>query len=179
MPAFARTVALLLGLAGAHAFTLSAAPVRPFTRPHASKIGASVTLATYSTHNAVPNPRMLNLRGGGLVASASKVLAAVPAPVLLGVCIILEIVATTCMKYAAIGPRLWYAGVAAGYVLCFTLFPVVLRTMPLSIAYAAWSGAGTATAMLIGAVLFNEALTLKKLVWTALIVAGVVGLNFC
>ena len=74
--------------------------------------------------------------------------------------------------------QLWYIGVFAGYAACFTLFPIALKTLPLSIAYATWSGVGTAASVLIGAALFSEKLTAVKAVWIGLIVAGVVGLNF-
>ena len=89
------------------------------------------------------------------------------------------LVATTCMKYVALyGARWMWGGVIAGYLLCFSIFPIVLRSMPMSVAYALWSGIGTASSALIGAALFAEPLTRPKLLWTAMIVAGVCGLNF-
>ena len=89
----------------------------------------------------------------------------------------LVLIATTCMKLAATGPRLYYVGVVLGYVICFTLFPIALRSIPLSIAYTVWSGAGTAASVAIGALLFAEKLTLAKLFWIGVIVTGVIGLN--
>lgn len=63
-----------------------------------------------------------------------------PPMVVLGLTIILEVFATTCMKMAASGPRFWYLGIFAGYTACFSIFPIALRTIPLSVAYATWSG---------------------------------------
>ena len=80
-----------------------------------------------------------------------SVLGNAPAPLILAITIALEVVATTCMKFAANGPKAWYIGVGLGYTLCFSLFPLALRTMPLSVAYATWSGVGTAASCFIGA----------------------------
>ena len=99
-----------------------------------------------------------------------------PATLVLAVTIAFEVLATTCMKLAATRPA-YYAGVFLGYGLCFTLFPIALRKLPLSMAYATWSGVGTAAATVIGAALFSEKLTLLKFVSIGLIIAGVMGLN--
>lgn len=53
------------------------------------------------------------------------------ASLLLALTIVLEVVATTCMKMT-MKSNLWYVGVAVGYGLCFTVFPLVLRRMPLA-----------------------------------------------
>ena len=111
-----------------------------------------------------------------MAASLAK-LGAVPAPMVLAASIAFEIVATTCMKFAANGSRLWYLGVGLGYALCFSIFPIALRTIPLSIAYATWSGVGTAASVALGALLFAEKLTPLKVLWISLIILGVVGLN--
>ena len=123
-------------------------------------------------------PTYMMLRGGGsLLAAIIAAAEAVPAGVILAVTIFLEVFATVCMKMASSGSAWWYAGVGAGYTMCFSLFPLALKRMPLSIAYATWSGAGTAASVLIGRALFGEQLTWMKVVWIALIIAGVVGLN--
>ena len=96
---------------------------------------------------------------------------------LLATSIALEIIATTCMKMASTGSKLWYIGITVGYVLCFAIFPLALRSIPLSVAYATWSGVGTAASVVIGAALFAEKITSGKLLCIALIVAGVVGIN--
>ena len=61
-----------------------------------------------------------------------------------------------------------------GYVACFSLFTHVLKVIPLGVAYAIWSGIGTALTALIGAALFGEALSTQKVGALAVIVAGVV-----
>ncbi len=118
----------------------------------------------------VSSPSLM-LRGG------ANFITGLPAHILLAATILLEILATTSMKLAATRSPLWYAGVFIGYVLCFSIFPIALRTLPLGIAYATWSGVGTAASVAIGAVLFAEKLTPLKLFCLVAIILGVVGLN--
>ena len=92
---------------------------------------------------------------------------------LLALTIALEVFATTSMKLASTRP-IWHFGTVVGYGSCFSIFPLVLRKMPLGVAYAIWSGAGTALTALIGAALFGEALSTQKVGALAVIVAGVV-----
>ena len=54
---------------------------------------------------------------------------------------------------------------------------LALRRLELSIAYAIWSGAGTALTVMIGIAYFREPLTAVKLASIALVVIGVVGLS--
>lgn len=63
------------------------------------------------------------------------------------------------------------------YGLSFTLLTMVLKRMDVSIAYAIWSGLGTALIAIIGSIYFNEPMTLVKLVSLGLVIIGVFGLN--
>jgi small multidrug resistance pump len=54
---------------------------------------------------------------------------------------------------------------------------MVLKRMDVSIAYAIWSGLGTALIAIIGSIYFNESMTLVKLVSLGLVIIGVLGLN--
>ena len=63
------------------------------------------------------------------------------------------------------------------YGLSFTLLTMVLKRMDVSIAYAIWSGLGTALIAIIGSVYFNEPMTLVKLASLVLVIIGVFGLN--
>ena len=92
---------------------------------------------------------------------------------LLALTIALEVFATTSMKLASTRP-IWHLGTVVGYGSCFSIFPLVLRKMPLGVAYAIWSGVGTAMTALIGAAMFGEALSTQKVGALAVIVAGVV-----
>ncbi len=57
------------------------------------------------------------------------------------------------------------------------LLALAVRTLPLGTAYAVWTGIGTAGAVLLGIVLFQEPATLARLFFVGLIVAGIVGLK--
>jgi len=92
---------------------------------------------------------------------------------LLALTIALEVFATTSMKLASTRP-IWHLGTVVGYGSCFSVFPLVLRKMPLGVAYAIWSGVGTALTALIGAAMFGEALSTQKVGALSIIVLGVV-----
>ena len=53
-----------------------------------------------------------------------------------------------------------------------------LRTIPVGVAYAIWSGLGIAVISLIGWFVFKQALDLPAIIGLSLIIAGVVVLNF-
>src|SRR5688500_20260220 len=72
---------------------------------------------------------------------------------------------------------LWSVGVVAGYAVSIWLLAVVVRTLPVSTAYAVWSGLGTAIVAVIGYLFLGEQMGLLKALSLTLIVVGVVGLN--
>jgi small multidrug resistance pump len=67
--------------------------------------------------------------------------------------------------------------VVVGYVLAFYLLALVLRSIPVSVAYAVWSGIGTAAVAVIGMTVLGEAAGALKIASLVLITVGVVGLN--
>jgi small multidrug resistance pump len=68
--------------------------------------------------------------------------------------------------------------VAVGYLLSFVLLAQALKLqLQVSIAYAIWSGVGTAAITVIGILLLNEPLTAGKALGIALVIGGVVMLN--
>ena len=71
----------------------------------------------------------------------------------------------------------WSVAVVAGYALSIWLLSVVVRTVPVSIAYAVWSGVGTAAVAVIGYLWLGESMSWVKALSLALIVVGVVGVN--
>jgi len=96
----------------------------------------------------------------------------------LGGAILSEVVATTCLKAAEGFTRpLPSVLVAAGYATAFYCLSQTLKTIPLGIAYAIWSGIGTLLIALLGVVLYRQTLDRAALAGIALIVAGVAVLN--
>lgn len=54
---------------------------------------------------------------------------------------------------------------------------VALKTLPVGVAYSVWVGIGAALTAIIAIFLFQESVTIMKIVSLVLIIAGVVGLN--
>jgi small multidrug resistance pump len=71
----------------------------------------------------------------------------------------------------------WSIAVVAGYAVSIWLLSVVVKSMPVSIAYAVWAGLGTAAVAVIGYLCLGESMNPVKAASLALIVLGVVGLN--
>ena len=93
----------------------------------------------------------------------------------LAMAIALEVVGTSLLQRSQQFSRLWPTlGMAICYLASFYLLSLALRVLPLGVAYAIWSGVGTALTALIGAALFGEALSTQKVGALAVIVAGVV-----
>lgn len=63
------------------------------------------------------------------------------------------------------------------YILSLISLTLTLKTIDVSIAYAVWSGLGTALIALIGIFWFKEPFTTIKVISIFLIIIGVVGLN--
>ena len=96
----------------------------------------------------------------------------------LAAAIILEICGTISLKLSQGFTRLGPAGVVViCYAASFALLSLALRGIDLSVAYAVWSGVGTAIVAAIGIVWFGEPAGGWKLLFLALIVLGVAGLH--
>ncbi len=91
---------------------------------------------------------------------------------------LLEVAWAVGLKYTDGFTRPWpTAATVVAMIGSMVLLAVAVRTLPLGTAYAVWTGIGTAGALLLGIVLFNEPATLLRLVFVGLIVAGIVGLK--
>ncbi|NUR70943.1 MAG: multidrug efflux SMR transporter [Hamadaea sp.] len=89
-----------------------------------------------------------------------------------------EVIATSLLKSTHGFTKLWPTlAVLVGYGLSFIALSQVVKSVPVGVAYAVWSGLGTAAIVAIGAVFLGEPLTVVKVVGIGLIVAGVVILN--
>lgn len=100
------------------------------------------------------------------------------AAALLLVAIVIEVMATALLpKTQSFTDPLWSAVVIAGFGASIWLLTIVVRTMPVSIAYAVWAGVGTALVAVVGYVFLDESMGWAKIAALTLIVLGVVGLN--
>ena len=71
----------------------------------------------------------------------------------------------------------WTAAVIGGYALSIWLLTLVIRAIPVSVAYAVWSGLGTAGIALVGLLFLDERMDLVKAAALLMIIGGVVVLN--
>lgn len=93
----------------------------------------------------------------------------------LSIAIIFEVVATSALKasdsFTNIGPSIL---VVVGYAVAFYCLSAVLKTIPVGVAYAIWSGMGVVLITVVGRVLFNQHIDSAALLGMALILTGVV-----
>lgn len=66
---------------------------------------------------------------------------------------------------------------AVGYIAAFYFLSLTLKTMPVGIAYAIWSGLGVILISLIGWIWFRQTLDAPALIGIGLIIAGVATIN--
>lgn len=92
--------------------------------------------------------------------------------------ILSEIAGTVSMKLSygltKLWPSLW---MVFFYLLAFASLSLCLKHIPVSVAYAIWSGLGTAAIAIVGYLVFQESMTWLKAGSILLIVLGVIGLN--
>ncbi len=92
--------------------------------------------------------------------------------------IALEVIATSALpRTEGFRDPVWSALVVAGYAASIWLLALVVERLPVSTAYAVWSGVGTAAVALIGALWLGESWDPIKVIGLVLIVGGVVMLN--
>ena len=74
--------------------------------------------------------------------------------------------------------KLWpSAAFVVMLVLSMVGLSIALKTLPVGVAYGVWVGIGASLTAVLAVVLFDESVTVLKVVSLVLIVAGVVGLN--
>jgi small multidrug resistance pump len=98
--------------------------------------------------------------------------------VLLVAAIVTEVAATLSLR-ASQDHSAWLIVVVTGYLGAFALLALVLREgMPIGVTYGIWGAAGTALTAVLGAVFFRDALTWPIAAGIALIIAGVLFIEF-
>lgn len=96
----------------------------------------------------------------------------------LSIAIVSEVMATSALKASAGFTRpLPSLVVVVGYGVAFYFLSLTLKTVPVGVAYAIWSGAGVALIALVGWAFLGQRLDAPALLGLALIVAGVVVIN--
>jgi len=97
---------------------------------------------------------------------------------ILGAAIVCEVIATSALKASDGFSRLWPSVITAlGYLVSFYLLALALKTIPVGVAYAIWSGLGIVLIAGIGWLVFGQKLDAAALLGMALIIAGVAVMN--
>ncbi|EOH6073339.1 multidrug efflux SMR transporter [Burkholderia cenocepacia] len=96
----------------------------------------------------------------------------------LAIAIVAEVIGTSALRaadgFTRLGPS---ALVVAGYGVAFYCLSLTLRTMPVGIIYAVWSGAGIVLITLVAMLLYRQVPDVPAVIGLGLIIAGVVVLN--
>lgn len=92
----------------------------------------------------------------------------------LALAIVAEVIATSALKASNEFTRLWPSVlVVVGYLSAFYLLTLVLRSVPVGIAYALWAGLGIVLVTLVGIVIYGEKPDLPAIIGITLIIGGV------
>jgi small multidrug resistance pump len=95
--------------------------------------------------------------------------------IFLAIAIAAEVVATTSMKALdGFNKPLPLLLVVAGYGIAFWMLSLVVKTIPVGIAYAIWAGMGIVLVSIAAVFLYQQKLDLPAILGMALIVSGVV-----
>jgi len=94
--------------------------------------------------------------------------------VYLATAIIAEVIATSTLKASHEFTRLIPSLIViTGYAVAFYFMTLTIRTLPIGITYAIWSGLGIVLISIVGAVLYKEIPDIPAIVGMALIILGV------
>lgn len=98
--------------------------------------------------------------------------------VLLTIAIVTEVIATSSLKASDGFTRLWPSVVVVvGYGISFYALALTMRTLPVGVIYAIWSGLGITLVTLVGWFVFKQHLSTNVLIGIGLIIAGVIVMN--
>ncbi|MBB3213587.1 small multidrug resistance pump [Herbaspirillum sp. Sphag1AN] len=101
-----------------------------------------------------------------------------PPYLLLGIAIVAEVIATSALRAADGFTRLWPSVlVVVGYAIAFIFLSLTLKSIPVGIAYAVWSGLGIVLISLVAYLVYGQTLDAPALIGMGLILAGVLVLN--
>ncbi len=96
----------------------------------------------------------------------------------LGIAIIAEVVATSALKSSqGFTKPLASIVVVVGYCIAFYCLSIVLKTIPIGIAYAIWVGLGIVLITIVGYFFYQQKLDSAAVIGMTLIVGGVVIIN--
>jgi quaternary ammonium compound-resistance protein SugE len=91
---------------------------------------------------------------------------------------LLEIVWAITLKFADGFTRFWPSAIGlAAAVTSFVMLSVALKSLPVGTAYAVWVGIGVFGVAMTGMIALGESVSVLRLTFLALILAGIIGLK--
>lgn len=98
--------------------------------------------------------------------------------IFLCVAIIAEVIATSALKSSeGFSKPIASVIVVLGFIIAFYCLSLTLKTIPVGIAYAIWSGVGIVLVTIIAWIVFDQKLDVWGIIGIALIMSGVLVLN--
>ncbi|MDU2408931.1 DMT family transporter [Acinetobacter junii] len=98
--------------------------------------------------------------------------------IFLCVAIIAEVIATSALKSSeGFSKPIASVIVVLGFIIAFYCLSLTLKTIPVGIAYAIWSGVGIVLVTIIAWIVFDQKLDVWGIIGIALIMCGVLILN--
>ena len=96
----------------------------------------------------------------------------------LAIAILAEVIATSALK-ASNGFSNWLPSVITviGYLIAIYFLALTMKTIPVGITYALWSGAGIILISLIGWVVFKQTLDTAALIGLGFMITGIIIIN--
>ncbi|EKM14472.1 small Multidrug Resistance family protein [Vibrio harveyi] len=107
-----------------------------------------------------------------------KMLVSMPPLVALSIAIVCEVIATSSIPKTEQFTKLMPSTVVIiGYGIAFFLLSVTVKSMPVGLVYAIWSGAGIVLVAAVGYFLYGQKLDLAAIVGIGFILSGVMIVN--
>jgi quaternary ammonium compound-resistance protein SugE len=82
------------------------------------------------------------------------------------------------LKYTDGLTRFWpTVGTCLSMIISVVLLGIAMKALPVGTAYAVWTGIGAVGTVLLGIALFDEPLTVARMLCVCLIIGGIIGLK--
>lgn len=96
----------------------------------------------------------------------------------LAIAIVAEVIATSALKASEGFSVLWPSVITIiGYAIALFFLSLTLKTIPMGIAYAIWSGAGIILISTVGLIVYKQQLDLAALIGLSFMIMGIVVIN--
>ncbi len=96
----------------------------------------------------------------------------------LAIAIVAEVIGTSALKASEEFTKpVASIVVVVGYGVAFYFLSLVLKTIPVGVAYAIWSGLGIVLITLVGFIVFNQKIDTPGMIGMAMIICGVIVMN--